>query len=124
MFNNEKRVKELEDDVKTLYSLIEHLQAKTKSIQTFTSFCTNPRNPQEELYKEQIRQNLAYGNPGYLGCLVETSSYEPKYDEISVSSVVNMILKRMGVEIKYTPPVTPRTTPSKFKLVKKERGTV
>jgi len=101
MFNNEKRVKQLEDDVRTLYSII--------------------GNPQEELCKEQIRQNLAYGNPG---CLVETSSYEPKYAEISVSSVVSMILKRMGVEIKYTPPVTPRTTPSKFKLVKKERGTV
>jgi len=121
MLNNEKRVKELEDDVKTLYSLIEHLQAKTKSIQTFTSFCINPIDPQEELYKEQIKQQMPSSLNPYSGY---APPYEPKYDEITVSSVVNMILKRMGVEIKYTPPVTPRNTPSKFKLVKKERGTV
>ena len=96
MFNN-KKMKELEVDIRMLYKLYENLERHVKSDGIFESFCSN--NYAQQLYAQQ----------------------QEKYEDISIKSVVDLILKKMGLKVGYTPgrKVTEEIS-SEFKLYKRE----
>jgi len=102
MFNSGK-IKKLEEDISFLYKLYENLHEKTESDKTFETFCTN--KGKYSIYMHPYSQTP-----------------EPEWQDITVKTVVDMILKKMGLEVEYIPgKVEVRVEiPSEFKLVKKE----
>ena len=82
-----KRIKALEDDVRTLYTLLQHQEEKIKGDRVYDSFCSNPK----------------------LSSILSASIYHPaavvqkEYAEITTKQVVGMILDKLRVYLKYTP---------------------
>jgi len=105
MFNNEK-IKKLEEDIRFLYKLYENLHEKTESDKIFNSFCIN----RQQVERSRLMESIYYPLP----------EIEPEWKDISVKTVVDMILKKMGLKVEYIPEKVEAITPAEFKLVKKE----
>ena len=95
-----KKIKELKGDIKTLYTLYENLERSINENRVFDSFMTNKFE---------------------FDCFRVTRMVEPEFEEISVKSVLGMVLEKMGLKIGYTPSRKElvREIPSEFKLVKR-----
>ena len=82
-----KRIKALEEDVRTLYTLLQHQEEEIKGDRVYDSFCSNPQ----------------------MSSILSTSIYFPavavekKYEDVTTKQVVGMILDKLGVWLKYTP---------------------
>ena len=105
---NKRKIEELEGDIQTLYHYIEHLQAEIKGSKTFESFVRNQEERADSC--RAIHQGHHY-----------RPVPEKKYEDISTKSVVELILKKMGLKVGYTPGrvVTEHIMPE-FKLCKRE----
>ena len=103
---NRKKIKELEGDIKTLYKLFESNEEGIKANGVFDSFRTNDYNIEWAIHGYQQH--------------IETATFE----DISVKTVIGMILKKLGLRVGYVPgkKKTVERIPSEFTLEK--RGTI
>jgi len=120
MFNN-KKIKELEGDIRTLYQLYESLERSIKSNEVQESFCINRNeiNRQDEM-NAYISQQPLGGILGGLAHVNKPCRKEPKFEEVSVKTVLSMVLKKLHLRIAFKPGRTVQEIPSKFTLVKRE----
>lgn len=99
---NKKKVERLESDIKTLYTLYESLERSEKNNRIFDSFRSNK-------FSYHLR-------PLHNGQIVE--QVEPKFEDITIKTVIEMILDKMGLWVKYKPAKKEviNETPSEFTL--------
>jgi len=103
---NRKKIKKLEEDISFLYKLCDSNEEKIKENKVFEFFRTNDYNIEWTLHGYQQH--------------IETATFE----DISVKTVVGLILKKLGLKVRYTPgkKETVKGIPPSFKLEK--RGTI
>lgn len=105
IFHKKSKIEELEDDIKSLYGLYESAERHRKCSEVFESFCSNQREidvSRGELY------------PSYAPYIEKT------WEDVSIKTVMGMVLEKMGLKVSYTPVKIRHVIPSEFKLVRKE----
>lgn len=114
MFNS-KKIKELEEDVRTLWTLVQRQQEKIDGNEAFKSFCTN----REEQDRCRMMNNQLGQTP--LMPLTGVGVPDAKWESVSTKAVLALVLKKMGLKMRYEPGKEEviHSTPSEFKLVKR-----